>query len=247
LREKSFQRNSQNIFEGFFILNGTSSNLIIYDVNFTNFYAILNYNSLIYDIYQNSKILINTTGIMNVFFAKGIFYIDFTNKNPNYFEFRIENAVIIGWNFYAVDLDLGSNFLFNEVQSSTILLAFSSEDSFFIKNVSMININVGYILILKDVSISLDGISIENLKGSFIYDYRSIIIISNLLMNFVQYVSSILTIFEAYDSHITLNNSQFSNIIGCGMQFQNVFLRFSNLIVYNLSYPCIIYTMRKCS
>ena len=167
MRNKGFQRSSSSIFEGFFILNGTTSNLTIFGVNFTNFYAIYNYNSLIYDVNQNSRISINTVGIMNVFFAKGIFYIDFLNRNLDNFEFTIENAVIIGWNFYAVDLDF-RNILFNEVQFSTILFAFSKEDSFFMKNISMVNISVSYILSLRGVQISLDSISIENLNGSLI-------------------------------------------------------------------------------
>ena len=57
LENQDFERPSlSNVFQGLFILNGSNAQIYLNRINFKNFYAIYNYNALIYDENQNSSI-----------------------------------------------------------------------------------------------------------------------------------------------------------------------------------------------
>ena len=92
---KKYQRDSDNSFEGFFLLNGINPQLLINDFHFMNFYAIYEYNSLIFDSNQTSNITLNAVLFENVYFLKGLFYIDILNPKSKSILFTLRNTKIL--------------------------------------------------------------------------------------------------------------------------------------------------------
>ena len=245
LKGKNFVRSSQSIFEGFFILNGKNVSLSLQSVTFASFYAVMNYNSLIYEMQQNSTILINASNFTHVFFVKGLIYIVRAEQN-SMGALKMENGLISQWNYYDVTMDFGNNMMFDDKQTSTILFGLSHVATS-IENISFIDINLDHIFIVKNLQISLNSLIIRNLNGSFINATNSpLFTISEVFMDNVVYgpVSQVV-ILEGSFLNLVLSNCRFSNIIGCGISLTHCIANLNNFLIYNISFPSNVDTINS--
>ena len=235
LRGKTFVRSSQSIFEGFFILNRQNASLSLQNVTFANFYAVINYNSLIYSLQQNSTILINASDFINVFFVKGL--IDSEVNSGILGVLKLENGLVSQWNSYNVTMDFGNNMIFGVAQTSTIIF-YLDQVTTSIQNISFIDTTVGHIFNVGNLQISLNSLIIQNLNGSFIKAGNSFLTISEVFMDNVIYgPASNLAILEGYILNLLLSNCSFSNIIGCGFYLNHGVANLNNFLMYNISFP----------
>lgn len=219
LKNQNFLRPStlDNIFQGFFILNGSN---VIFDLNrvrFQNFYSIYNYNMLIFDSMLNSKIVIGELAMNNVFFLKGISTIDYLNtSNTQNFSFTSQNLTVLQWNYYNIYLEFGKEQLLSEIQDSNVLYAFSNATTISIQNSSILQSIFDILIILKNVpTFSLNLLSIQNSTFQvFRVINTNILKLSNLLIKNLSFKTIKIVYSGINVANLNISDSTFIDIPG---------------------------------
>ena len=218
----SFQKGTNFTSEGLINLIGTNASVSLQYVTISDFYAILNFNALIYDKNMNSQITVRDLNFINVFFSQGVFYIDYLpSAATSSFSFTFKDIIISQWNGLGVSLDFGQSVVLNERQNQTFLVAMSNFSSMTVSNITINGMNIGAVFILRNMlNFLCDKLYMTSFNGTTIMANNASLSLSNYSLSQASVASTfnLFLVLEAYYMlGFTLTKADFKNTYGCGI------------------------------